>query len=513
MARRRSRSAHPSPPEEPVDGLSARLSGWLAWLLAAATALVFLPAVRFDFVHWDDHTYVYGNPYLNPPSLQGIAHLWTSGYRGIYAPLTFSVHGLHALLLGFNGPRFHVVSLLVHVANVILVYVVVRQLLAQRKVAAPAWPAACGALLFAVHPLRAEPVGWVTGMKELLSTFFALLAMRSYFGAPADRSGPAGLLPGGTGWFVLAMLAKPTIAVLGPVVAVLDVTVRRTEWRAALRGIWVWVAVAVPFALFAKHLQPDTMLTSTAPLWLRPFVAADAIRFYAVKIVAPLGLTPDYGRTPEWLLDGGAWRDAWIVPALLVAGAGLAAWRRHFAPLGLLTAFVLALAPLLGIVPFLTQNLSTVADHYLYFPFFMVCLGVGLLVGALPARRQWAGVAVALVAAAFLSLLTVRQLAIWRNDAALFPYAIARNPSSATLRMNYAQALYEKGQYEESLVQLREAARITPHADIYNNLGSVLVELGRFEEARAEFEHALSLNPSDREIAANLARLDALMQR
>jgi Flp pilus assembly protein TadD len=79
--------------------------------------------------------------------------------------------------------------------------------------------------------------------------------------------------------------------------------------------------------------------------------------------------------------------------------------------------------------------------------------------------------------------------------------------------MNYAQALYEKGQYEESLVQLREAARITPHADIYNNLGSVLVELGRFEEARAEFEHALSLNPSDREIAANLARLDALMQR
>lgn len=509
--KRRSRRAPPPTASRKLEALSTRLERWLPVLLVIITAVVFLQTPSFAFVHWDDHNYVFDNPFYQPVSLRGIAHFWTAAYHGLYAPVTFTVHGLQALLLGLHGGRFHAVSLLVHAVNVALVYGLVRRLLHLRGATAAPILAAGGALLFAVHPIQVESVAWVTGMKELLSTLFALLALRAYFA----RKDAASTTPNrpfllGTVWFVLALLSKPTTVVLGPVAAVLDVSLLGTTWRRALQRVWPWLAIGAPFALVAKRLQPDALLETTAPLWLRPFVAMDALQFYAVRLLAPHGFTPDHGRTPQWLLESGAWRWSWIVPALILAGAGWAAYRRRFAPLGLVAAVGLALLPVLGLVPFPMQNWSTVTDHYVYLPFALVGLAVSLLLAETPAARRHLALAAVAVVAVALAAMSMSHMRIWRSDDTLFPYALQRNPDSVILRMNYAESLYIRGRHEETLEQLRAAAGIRPTAGVYSNIGAVLVELRRYEEARAAFQEALALDPEDEDVRHNLAVLAEL---
>ena len=103
-------------------------------------------------------------------------------------------------------------------------------------------------------------------------------------------------------------MGEPAVAVLGPVVLILDIALRHTPWPVALRRTGAWFALAVPFTLITRGAQPESMFDNVAPLWVRPFVALDALQFYALKLIAPVGLAPEYGRTPEWLLASGAWR-------------------------------------------------------------------------------------------------------------------------------------------------------------------------------------------------------------
>jgi len=498
----------------PLERLSARLAPWLPWLLAGVAVAVFLPVVRFQFLHWDDHSLVWRNPHYQPATLDGLVQLWRSDYLGFYIPATYTVWWLQALVLGMDGNRFHAVNLLVHTANVVLVYAIARRLLEARRAPAAALLAACGALLFAVHPLRVETVAWVTAMKDLLSTFFALLAVFVYFRPAGPRLGPARHVPPGTLWYVLALLAKPALVTLPLVVMVLDVALRGTAWRAAVRGAWLWLLMAVPFALLTRYAQPTSMIVSIPPLWFRPFIAADALHFYLVKLVAPLDLAPVYARTPAWLQESGAWRWTWMTPAALAAAAGWLAWRRRqLVPLGLLAAFVLALAPVLGIIPYLGYNLSVVADHYLYFPSLLVSLAVSLALAEARPRARTAGLALVPAAAAVLAALTMAYLPTWRDDATLLPHAVERAPRTSLLRMNYGEYLYSAGDYEASLAQFRAAAEILPHPDIYNNIGAALVALRRYEEARTAFEQSLAMNPADEEVQENLANLDRYLGR
>lgn len=477
-------------------------------LLFVATLILFAPTLRFEFLNWDDHSHVVQNPYVASRSLDGLAHLWRNAYLGFYIPVTYTVWWLQALVFGMDGGRFHAVGLLVHALNVALVYDVIRRILVARKAPAPPVLAAAGALLFAVHPLRVEAVAWVTAMKDLLSTTFALLAIRSYFGGHARRAGLAGHIPRGTVWFLLALLSKPAMVVLGPLVAVLDIGLLRTPWRSALRSSWLWFALAVPFGLITTRIQPVEMLNYVPPLWFRPLIATDALYFYLTKLVAPLNLAPVYGRTPEWLLESGVWRWTWVLPVLMAAGAIWAALRGKYAPLGLLAAFVLALAPVLGLIPSLGYRLSVVADHYVYFPFLFVAAAVSLLIAELPARRQVAGVAVVGVVSVLLAVLTFTYLPTWRDDLVLLPYAVEQSPRTALLRMNYGVALANRGMYEDSLTQFRVAAEILPHKDVYSNIGSALARLQRYDEARTAWERALELDPTDEAAQRNLSELE-----
>ena len=147
----------------------------IALLLALATLLVYLPVTRFDFLNYDDNDYVTGNRVVqNGLTFAGIKWAFTTVHASNWHPLTWLSHMADCELFGLNPGAQHFVSALFHAANAALLSVLLLRL------TGALWPAAFVAALFAWHPLHVESVAWIAERKDVLSTFFALLALLSY---------------------------------------------------------------------------------------------------------------------------------------------------------------------------------------------------------------------------------------------------------------------------------------------------------------------------------------------
>jgi len=149
-------------------------------ILTALVGFIFGPVLKNDFVNWDDQSEITENPDFNPVSLSGLAWNWTHPRLSLYMPVTYMVWGAVAGISGRDSGgtllpvAFHALNLALHLICCWLVFFLILQL--WRRIG----PALVGAMIFAVHPLQAEPVAWASGMYTLLSTAFSLGALLAY---------------------------------------------------------------------------------------------------------------------------------------------------------------------------------------------------------------------------------------------------------------------------------------------------------------------------------------------
>jgi tetratricopeptide (TPR) repeat protein len=488
-----------TPPETP------RRAWLLPALLVTITMAVFAPVCHMVFVDWDDPLHTYQNPYLQTLTWPNLAHLWRGVYEGEYVPVTYmvfaflSVFGQHRTPAptpsgGFsvlNPHAFHTANLVLHLVNTLLVFALLRRLVKHEI------GAFFGALLFAVHPVQVESVAWISELRGLLSGTLGLLSLHLYLdfalasqaGAPGRRRAYISALV----LFVLAVLAKPSAVALPVMALALDWAVVRRPLRQSLKAIAVWGLAALPIIGLTRGAQPvpaDLQL----PLWQRPLIAGDAIAFYLSKLLLPLHLGADYGRTPASVLHGGATACLGLIVVLLLAAL---AWRWRVRQPWLPVAFGLflaALLPVLGFVPFVFQKFSTVADRYLY----LALLGPALLVAASLAQARHP-LRAAVPFDAFLALcfvLTHAQVGVWRDSWTLFTHAVAVNPRSAQMRYNLGNVYQYHGQTAAAITQYRDAVRLWPgYAQAHCNLGEALSDSGQRAAAVAEFREAVRLKP------------------
>ena len=357
---------------------------WLipAALLLVAVLLVFGQCAAFGWTNWDDHLHVTENPKLNPLTLAHLVEFWREPYGGLYIPVSYTLFGIEAWLgrsLFWVGNAsappaavFHVTSIALHGACVLLVWRLLTTLVGRP------WPAAAGAMLFAVHPLQVESVAWISEQRGLLSALFSLVALLCHL--QARRSGEAFWHRGS--WqafaaFVAAILSKPSAMTLPLAAGVIDLLLLRRPWRRVAAELAPWCAVSAIAAIGTKLLQPDTIVLDLPPLGLRPIIAGDAIGFYVSKLLMPLQLGIDYGRTPESLLhDSLPWVGALSIAAAIALLFLLPALRSCRLPAVL---FLAPLLPVLGFVPFAFQHISTVADRYTYLAMLGPALGISLV--------------------------------------------------------------------------------------------------------------------------------------
>jgi len=496
---------------EPSDS-SLRRRLLPVFLLVVAVVAVFGRVSRYEFLIWDDHWHVIENPHLNPVTCHGLWQLWRSPYWGLYIPLSYTFFAGEALIArqplpdgewGPNPSVFHLGNLALHVACVLLVFIILRRLFRRDEAAF------AGALLFALHPVQVESVAWISETRGILCGLFSLLAVWQYL-IHADTArtgrGAAGHYLAASACFLLALLSKPAAVAVPLVVAALDFGLLRRSVRRILWSVGPWVLLAVVWVVITKWQQPDRQLPFVAPIWARPLLAGDALAFYVVKLVAPLPLGPDYGRDPQWVMQSGTFYVAWLLPVGVLIGLACSRHRRIW-----LTAAAVSLAcvlPVLGLMPFSFQRISTVADRYLY----LALLGPALALSWLLAQRRPRWVLVAVAGCLGLAAFSFFQTGHWRDDDALLSHGLRVNPRSGIMRQLRGTLRVQEEKNTKAIDLCRAALEDHPQlVELYLCLATALSADGRVDEAVEEMRGAAERFPTDPLVHFKLAEVLAEM--
>lgn len=496
-----SQHAAPSSPQRRILG---RWAGALA--LIAATFCSYLPSLNGGFV-WDDEAWTTNiEPLLR--DAHGLMRMWTSPTAlQQFFPLTGTTFWIdHHLWGGWTLP-YHVENIALHTLSALLFW----RLLTRLGVPG-AWLAAA---LFALHPVMAESVAWITERKSLLSMVLFLCALLAYGrftsfwrdGAPRGRRcfyWLALLL------FTAALLAKAT-AFSFPAVVLLIAWWRRgaISWRRDVLPALPFFVISIAFGLLISwievhHVGADGSQWPVATVQ-RPIIAGRAIRFYLGKLLWPAGLHPIY---PRWDIDA---RQAteWIAPfACLGALAGLWALRGRIgrAPLAAALFFIGTLFPVLGFLNMYGMVYSFVADRWVY----VSSLGVFAVSAALVARagRAWMPPLFAAAVLPALSFLTWNKAGQYKDAQTLMRAALAGNPRCWLACYNLANDLEREGRTDEALALFEKAVAIWPgYAMAHTNYGSLLLRLGRDEEALNHLTRAIEIAPATHAAHFNLGLL------
>lgn len=500
----------------------ARPASWLPYVLLAALTLVAYASVRhYGFVNFDDPGYVAANPHVaRGLDAQGVVWAFTTGRTANWIPVTWLSYQLDVSLFGVSPAAHHVVNVLLHVANVLLLLAVLRRLGCSPEFGFVV------AGLFALHPMRVESVAWISERKDVLCAFFGLWSTYVWIGWA--RSGGVARYAAALLLYAIGLMAKPMLVTLPFVLLLLDwFPLRRLRWSPPSTELVTATPLArlltekVPLFALAIGSSVVTLLVQKAggavadplvlPLAARLRGALAAYGWYIVKSLWPDGLAALYpnpaltgGSPPVYETVAGAVALV-LVSALALREAGCRPWLL----VGWAT-FVGMLVPVVGLVQVGQQS---TADRYTYLPsigLYVVLVGVA---GAVADRWRVApGLRVALALSVLLALgiATHQQLRYWCDGVTLARRALSVTEGNYVMRFNLAHALDEQGDLPGALASYAEAVRLRPDLVAFRvNHGAALARSGRVVEACAEYETAIRLDPRDRGARNNLAWLRA----
>jgi len=479
-------------------------------------ASAYAQILSFHFLpFWDDDTNIHRNPLYAPLSWGSMATFWKGPFQQLYIPVTYSVWaGLVALsriMAGtsisygpINASLFHGTNLTIHLLSTGMVFLIVRRMLGARfstdSITSPriVLASAAGALAFGLHPIQVEAVAWVSGLRDLLGGAFSLAALALFLSwlDHLGRNTRQGFrYIAATILLLLAFGSKPGSVVTPALALLCGLWLLRVRSRPLKPLLWLipWFIIAVLEVMMTSKAQPAAELArSLVPLWARPLVAGDAIFFYIWKLLWPAdpwGLCADYGRSPNSLMEAGVLYWSWLIPSLL---AFLLAFfkklRSYLLPAALM---VIGVLPMLGLIPFNFQVVSTVSDRYLYVGMLGPALAFAMLIYE---ARPRIAILLAVVFLPFWIVLTLLQIPQWEAGEFFFPATLARNPTSWKSRHNYACTLDAQGKLPEALKEFLEAIHLRPsNAEAYNDMALTLLKMGRRQEAIQGFQQSLQV--------------------
>ncbi len=507
------------------------------WLLptalVASVLLAYQPAWDDGFI-WDDDFYVTHNKTLL--DLGGLERIWFDRHANPqYYPLVHTTFWIEHHLWGPNPRGYHLVNVVLHAANVILLLLLLRRL----NVPGAFWAAA----LFAVHPVMVESVAWITERKNVLSAFFYLCSFWELlrFWPPEDAKPQ----PNGR-WrhYGLALLLFAAALCSKTVACSLPAAFLLVRWwkqgcltRRDVLATAPFFAIGLVLALNTAILEKQNVGASGKEWDFsaldRVLIAGRVLWFYAATLAWPAQLTFFY---PRWQIDTGIWWQ-YLFPLAAIGVIG-ALWalraRCGRGPLTAVLFFAGTLVPALGFFDVFPMRYSFVADHFQY----LASIGLFALAGAAielvlektagpilrgPAsiarvqrrnhRGNWA-LAFILGLLVILAALTWRQAGVYKDLPTLWTDTVAKNPSCWLARNNLGVILTDSGQLAEGIDQCRKALELKPdYVEAHNNLGSGLARHGQVDEAIAHYKKALELKPDYVEAHYNLGLALASRQR
>ncbi len=479
----------------------------IALLLALATLLLFARAAGNEFVLYDDNIYVTENPPVQQGlTWSGVAWAFTTMHAGNWHPLTWLSHMLDVQLFGLAPGPHHLVNVLLHAANAVLLYLILL-----RMTGAP-WRSAFVAALFAVHPLHVESVAWVAERKDVLSGLFGLLTIGAY-ARYAERPGAARYA-----WTVLmlaiGLLCKPMLVTVPLLLLLLDYwplgrmagapppfpgadpdRPQAPLTRLVVEKIpMLALCTASSAVTVVAQGRSDAITDLSLGLGARVANAAAGYVRYLGKTFFPGSLSVFYPLPPSGVPS---WQVA-VACLLLVFITAMVLLRLRRSPWLAVGWFWFAgmLVPVIGLVQVGAQS---IADRYTYLPLIGVFVMVAWEAPELLRRRRirpnvLGAAAVAAIVA--LAALSWRQTGFWKTHETLFRHALDVTTNNWLAHESLGEFLGRKGDVDEALVHIREALRLSPEdARAWYNLGVLQRKTGRYSDAVGSLREALRLRP------------------
>lgn len=502
--------------------------------MGLGTAILYWPVTTHGFVGFDDNEYIVDNWRIHSGLTWGaVGWAFRTGYASNWHPLTWISHMLDCQLFGLNSAGHHLINLVLHTANGVLLFILLNLM------TGAVWRSALVAALFAWHPLHVESVAWASERKDVLCAFFWFLTMIAYARYAFVRSNPQGRASGGRPaldyalvflFFVLALLSKPMAVTLPFVLLLMDV--------------WPLKRILIPDFRFLKAGTHDgggqvqsrplrTLLLEKVPFFVLAF-AASVVTFFVQKAsgaVASLTYTPPLLRLENVIHSYASYiaKTFWptnlaaIYPfpkhmalapiiasalgfvALSVIFAG-AARRRPY----LLTGWLWFLGTLVPVIGIVQVGAQCMADRYTYIPsvglFIAIVWGAADLMSLRP-RVQPFLIGLSALSLAACAIVTHNQLGYWDNSDRLFEHTIAVTQGNFVACSSLGGSMDDQGRTNEALHFCSESVEINPHYPTGQyNLGTVLLRMGRIDEAIQHFQAALKDDPTLADAEDNLGK-------
>jgi len=483
--------------------------------LTLATAAVFYQVCTYDFVNYDDQIYVYENPNIQAGiTLKAIKWAFTANYANFWHPLTLLSHMLDWQLFGSNAGGHHLTNLIFHIANTLLLFLVLKQM------TNALWQSAFVAALFALHPLHVESVAWVSERKDVLSTFFWMLTMWAYLRYVKYPNVARYLLT--LLIFALGLMAKPMLITLPFVFLLLDywplARIDRFKWQIIYRLVWEKIPLIVlsaALSVIAFLVQPSGgAVTQLANLGLkiRIFNALISYVEYIEKMIWPSRLTVFYPLLGQNISVLYVAVSAVVLLVMTIFVLRLAKKHRY-----LVTGWFWYLGTLLPVIGLIPVGDHAMADRYSYITltglFIIIAWGFPDLLArwtsasSVESRyRKNILILLSLLIILAMSVCTRLQLRYWRNSLTLFQHALDVTKNNYIAHYCIADPLVSQGRLDEAIYHYSQAIRILPdYVDALSDLGAVLHRQGRVDEAVGYYKRAIQVNSTAARAHLNLA--------
>ena len=464
-------------------------SHWrLHLLLLAATAVCYVQVVGYGFVAHDDPPLV-----LNNPNIQGgwswAAVRWALGVHTPvgWNPLAWFSHILDWQLFGSHAGGHHLTNLIVHMANVSLLFALVR------RMTGAVWRSAAVAGLLAIHPQHVESVAWIAERRDVLCMFGVLLTLHAYVSYSRRRTAVRyGLV---LVCFALALMSKPMAATLPCAMLLLDAwPLRRFNgagvWSLAVEKapLLAMSAVASCLTVLNHHeLGAFAQVEHFGPL-LRVQIALVGYSRYLLHMFLPIGLVAMYPLPPSY-----PWWQVCAAGGVFVAVTTASIWQRRRAPY-LLVGWLWFLGTMVPVTGLFQVGVQAMADRFAYIPMIGVYVAVVWLIGDAVVWqwiRQRLVTVIASMVFVVLWVLCFVQVGYWSNSITLYDHAVRTVPDNAWAMNNLGAMLVKRqadGDLHRAMGLFNGAVAVIPEFDDARmNLAKLLHRLGRTDDAAPHY--------------------------
>ena len=460
-------------------------------IIVLVSFFVFGRTLSSGFIYWDDDVHITANPSVYNPSFKDILNLWTKPHN---IALTRT---LWSLLAKFNNLLkrdtldpfiFHLTNITFHSLSMIIVFFIVF------IITGSIFKSLLAGLIFGVHPLQTEAVCWASGLKELLSGFFALFSILFFLCSEKteDKRKEYFFTLISFLLFLLSLSSKTTSLTLPFVI--LFISKKEESLYKKILKLSVFFILSILAALLAPTLQLETKLNFIPDLFQRIVLIGESFFFYLQKFFLPFKLIPHYDRLPQVVLSSFyiffKSIAGWIVIFITIIFVKKYKWLKSF------VVFFLFLLPVLGFIPFIYQSFSLTADRYAY----LALLGPALVVLDINDKFFKKSILFIVIVILFWSILSYRQSGFWKDTVSLFTYTVKVNPQSWVAYNNLGVAVARKDPlksieyFNKALLCRKE---LNPDlATSYYNLGLSFARIGDLKNAKTNWNKAVQIKPS-----------------